>query len=571
MPLSRAVRTAVSNPAIVATLWAAAAFALWFWYAQFVPMMAWNSMELIIANHLLDHGTYVTSLDYPTALTWRPVVPTLVVTAVRVFTDDPIRIYQWVCGLSLGVATASMFQTARRLWGLPAAHLAALLTVGCPAITTYLINHVLSCSHVVTLMFLGPALVVATELTLRAFDGRRISRGLVVGSGLLWGLCALCRSELLLFAVIHAVVQLWLVRRDWRRVVRVAVGCGAFAAVFVPVDCYIAHVADRDGILIRKTIYRMYLSQVWVDAPPLVGTDLEPQGYAYAVKLYGTPEENGESMIRAIRRNPEAFERRVRINLSVFYRWMRDPTFLAAGWGIGAVLVVLAAPTRLIARGARWVIVTLLGMFAATHFILLFHIDPRYLTIAMPTVILLLAGLGGLLAEAMVRRRWWMRGLAGVGLAAGIALVAVDTWNRVSAHGPRNDTGPDSMRVLAAHFRAAVPHPILGANREPHIGFVFPDDPVIRWEDSFLLGYFTRTAWAFHWGENVMPTGRFYSWRKCEDDYLYVPASKFTDSSHPGWARIGETTVPALGPYVLLARRTSPVTSPPPAGSGAGS
>ncbi len=57
--------------------WVTLAFAVYCYYAQFVVTVSWNAIELIIAQHLLDHGTYATSIDYPSALTWRPVLPTL--------------------------------------------------------------------------------------------------------------------------------------------------------------------------------------------------------------------------------------------------------------------------------------------------------------------------------------------------------------------------------------------------------------------------------------------------------------------------------------------------------------
>ena len=59
--------------------WVTLAFAVYFYYAQFVVTVSWNAIELIIAQHLLDYGTYATSIDYPSALTWRPVLPTLLV------------------------------------------------------------------------------------------------------------------------------------------------------------------------------------------------------------------------------------------------------------------------------------------------------------------------------------------------------------------------------------------------------------------------------------------------------------------------------------------------------------
>ena len=121
--------------------WVTLAFAIYFYYAQFVVTVSWNAIELIIAQHLLDHGTYVTSIDYPSALTWRPVLPTLLVTFLRLWTDNPITIYQLFCGATLGCLTGMMFLSAKMLWGKMAGHTAAFLTLVCPATTVYLIDH----------------------------------------------------------------------------------------------------------------------------------------------------------------------------------------------------------------------------------------------------------------------------------------------------------------------------------------------------------------------------------------------------------------------------------------------
>src|SRR5262245_37849530 len=108
-----------------ALLWAISAFAVYFWFSQFIRSVGWNAIELIISNHLMRNGVYATSLDYPTALTWRPAVPTLLVTAIRLFTSDPIRIYQLYCGFTFATLTSCLFLAANRLGGLRCAHVAA--------------------------------------------------------------------------------------------------------------------------------------------------------------------------------------------------------------------------------------------------------------------------------------------------------------------------------------------------------------------------------------------------------------------------------------------------------------
>ena len=114
-------------------LWGLVVFMVYFHYARYIDQVGWNAIELIISQKLTGHGVYATSLDYPSAIAWRPVVPTLVVTVFRLFTEDPIRIYQLVCGLSFSALTVAMFLSGRFLGNVWTGHLAALAAATCPA------------------------------------------------------------------------------------------------------------------------------------------------------------------------------------------------------------------------------------------------------------------------------------------------------------------------------------------------------------------------------------------------------------------------------------------------------
>jgi hypothetical protein len=41
--------------------WAILAGTGYFYYAQFIATIGWNAIELIIAQHLIDHGVYATT------------------------------------------------------------------------------------------------------------------------------------------------------------------------------------------------------------------------------------------------------------------------------------------------------------------------------------------------------------------------------------------------------------------------------------------------------------------------------------------------------------------------------
>src|SRR4051812_44754768 len=219
-------------------LWALAAFAVYFHYAQFIVTVSWNAIELIIAQHLLHDGVFATSLDYPSALTWRPLLPTLVVTLLRTFTDDPIRIYQVYAGAAVATLVATSFLSARVVWGRAAAHVAAFLAFTCPAVTTYLINHAHSYSHLGGLLFLGPAVYASVRLLKLADQAAPVPISQYALVGLLWGLCYLCRAELMLFCFVLVAVLAWihLVRRH--RVLPLLALLAVFLGVLLPYNFY---------------------------------------------------------------------------------------------------------------------------------------------------------------------------------------------------------------------------------------------------------------------------------------------------------------------------------------------
>jgi hypothetical protein len=533
-------------------VWALGAFGLYFYYARFIPQIGWNAIELIIAQHLIEHGVYATSLDYPSALTWRPVVPTLVVALFRLVTSDPLLIYQLVCGTALATLTGAMFASARLLWNTAAGHVAAFLSLTCPAITCYLIDHIHSYSHIVTLMALGPAIYFSLRLIRKVSDGETASIRAHAAAGFAWGVCYLCRSELLLFfaALLAALVLTWFRRSA---LVRLGALVGGFLLLFLPYNFYAEHIAQRDGLLIRKTIYGMYISQGWADPPPDVGPDIEGDGYRYAIQLYGDPKANDESLVRAIRNNVPAFQRRVLRNAGAFYERFSDATFLprliAVSAGAMLVLLLIGATPATTRRGFLF----LVALFGATHFVLLFHIDPRYLSIGVPPLLLLATGALVWAGQRLTRLRPLPRAAA-IGLAAIALLMAQrEPLRRIFQHREANTAGIVAMKSFGDHFRAAVPAPKLHRNREPHVAYVAPPDSPLYGEDPIMLGYFTRTAWVNTGAEGPFPRGRFYSYRDCEDDYRYVPAAQYHGAApDPSVRLVSEYDNPVLGGFCLL-------------------
>ena len=534
-------------------LWSLAALCGFGWYAQFIPHPSWNAIELIIAQNLLEHGRFATSLDYPSAITWRPVLPTLVVTLLRLLTDDPLTIYRIFCAAAVCSLTTSLFLIVRRLFGRIAGHVAAALALTCPAATTYLVQHAHSYSHWGAMLILGPALLSSARLIIDESSPK--PRDYRV-SGLLWGLAYLSRSEMLLFA---GLAFLALVASDWRRrrvtPRSLAAWLLPFVALFGTYNILASVAAARDDILIRKTIYTFYISQGWVDPAPWTGPDIEADGYRYAIELYGEPTDNDESLLRAIRRNPEAFARRVQRNAVNFYQAYRQPWFFATGWMLAALAMVLILLTGRIEAHKAIFLWLLVGLFGASHCFLIFHIDHRYLTITVPSLLLLAASFAGWLV-AQAARRGPVAGRSAL-LLVGVAVLAT-MWpqlERLRAHPPRDDRAVTAMRALGEHFREHGGRPKFPGNRQPHIDFHFPEQHPLRPEDRFLVAYFTHTSWVNGLAEGPFPRGRFYSYRDRPHDYLYLPAARI--DQFPGARRriIARHDNPILGEYYLVSGR----------------
>jgi len=533
--------------------WVTLACAVYYYYAQFIVTVSWNAIELIIAQHLIDHGTYATSIDYPSALTWRPVLPTLLVTFLRLWTDDPIAIYQLFCGAILGCFVGMMFLSAKMLWGKMAGHTAAFLALVCPATSVYLIDHPHSYSHWGALLLLGPAIFIALFLLRETDAPKPPPVRLYALSGALWGLCYLCRSELALFCAVHFLLLVFLRLRRKQPLRHLAVYLAVFLSIFIPYNLYLGHVAARDGLLLRKAIYGMYISQGWVDPPPNVGPDIEADGYVYAEKLYGDPLKNGENVLTAIGHNVPAFWKRVRLNAHTFYAKFFERGYFVPWWtlaGLGLVGLLLCG---MVPSQDRRYLIFLLGLFLSSHFILIYHIDARYLTITVPPLLLLTACLVHYVLDWLRRVPRPFHAILTIAVLAGVVYGSRDQFRRVAQHREKNTHSIPAMRSLGVHFRSVVTKPPPRGNREPHIWFVFPDRSPLYAEDQFLLAYFSRTAWVNRGAEGPFPRGRLYSYRECPDDYLYVPREKIGDASVTKGGRIvANYENPILGRYYLV-------------------
>lgn len=560
--MSNEARHGARNEWIAAGLWALAGFCFGYYYSQFIVKIGWNAIELIIAQHLLDHARYVTGLDYPSAIAWRPVVPTLFVTVVRLFSTDPLEIYRTVCGIAFAAMSGSVYLAGKRLWGQVAGHTGAALCLACPAITTYLVHHIHSYSNIVTLAVLGPTLLMSLSLLVENLGEAERRPRRYVSVSILWTLAYLCRSELLLFALIYFVA---LAIVHWRTKIsfaRLGWAVIPFLILFVGYNQYANYVCNRDGTLIRKPVYGFYMSQGWVDPAPDAGPDTEGDGYRYALRLYGDPLSNDESLIKAIRRNPEAFVRRVRINFGNFYAKYWDDAFFPKVYTVCALGAVFLYGVGLVRRTERNPVAVpfLVLLFLASHFILIFHIDPRYLSInIVPLVLLAAYGLGSLI-DLLPRGPSLAIGLIAVVVLLGLQIKR--QWIAVAHHGPRNEKGTLAIKGLAEHFNSlGLKHSGLG-NREPHISLEFPSPSPIEPEDEFLLPYFTETSYVNGGANGPFPRGKFYAYADSPIDFRYVPAAKIKEPRFlQGMHIISDCENPILGKYFLLQANPPGVTT----------
>ncbi len=373
-----------------AALWFAATFAVYFVYAGRIESFGWNSIEFIIANHLEDFGRYALGANYPAAI-WRPVGPTFMVLAINVFARDPLLTYQLLAGLALASLVTSTYLLNRRLFGQLLAHAGAALAFVTPLVSLSLINHAHAISHLGFLLVASPTLLASVVCILSARDGKPIASWLWMASAG-WALCYLCRPEsMLMAACFFLLVGVMAIRR--RQIAPLVLPLAVFIAVFAGFNVWASANAARDDIWSRKMIYLFYASQGWTevfepnDRAGTQAADHESAGYARAIQLYGTPAENAESVLHAIARNPKAFAARIGSNLGT----MID--LLAKGRALPIVLLLLIValpfsvwllppPFRLVAAFAA-VVASTIGIF------LIFHIDDRYLTIAVPAALLL--------------------------------------------------------------------------------------------------------------------------------------------------------------------------------------
>ena len=488
----------------------------WAW-GGLIPRIGWNLIEMMIGQNLLaGNGPIVAPLD-PPAL-WRPPLGSFLCAFVELFTADPCSIYRIIYSVSLTAFLITAFYTARALWGATAGHVACLFILTCGALGTRLASHFHGISHVVFLLVAGPALACSV-LALRKPTVIRLFT-----TGVCWGLTYLARWETLPFFVITFGVLLYrsfMIGKDVRACAKCSVAALGFALLFAPAAIYQSWAKARFGIWGPSAITVFYASEAYV-----TGTGDEAAGFIESTRIYGSLEDNHFSLLRAIARNPDAFRTRLRINIPKFCRLFTDGQFFDPAW-----LLLLAgfAFDPAWVRRHRLVLTWLLLLFLSSTVVCIFHPDSRYLTVSLPSLLLLLCG--GLACFG----NWASRILPGSRMAAAVACLIV--------LGLR--TGSTTYRQLVA----ALNNPLRGDNARAveiahglatsFLRIAHPDRPVAVMlypysTDSFLLSYFAGTALCWKRPgiplQMVYPRDKLFSMIPKDPDYHYVPEEYLFDT-----------------------------------------
>ena len=483
----------------------------WMW-GGLIPRIRWNAIEMMMAKNLLaGNGLIVAPLD-PPAL-WRPLLGALVCAFVELFTTSPRLVYQIVYAVSLTTFLIASFYAARALWDAAAGHAACLFILTSGALTSRLISHVHSISHVVFLLAAGPALWV-TVLALREQTWRRL-----LAAGLWWGLAYLARWEALLFFVIATGVLLcatYIGKGYFRGLWRVSFAVLGFAALFVPASAYESWAKSHYRIWGPSAVTTFYASEAWV-----TGTGDEDAGFADAQRKYGPLESNRFGILQAMAHNPVAFWARLRINVPRFFHLFMDRQFFDPVWLL--LLLGLACGTDW-TRTRRLALGLLLSLFlCSTITIWCFHIDSRYLVAGLPTLLLILCGGVTCLGDRVSR-------ILGHGKpAVSVACLLLLGWRcgrasyqelLAARNNPNRAAGIRTVefaRGVAQHFRETV-HP-----ERPMALVVRPSrDSGMNPTDMLLVSYFAGTAIAWR-TPALYPRDKIFSMRPKDPDYLYMP------------------------------------------------
>ncbi len=162
----------------------------------------------------------------------------------------------------------------------------------------------------------------------------------LAGASLLLGLAALARNDGVLLLGTMSLLAAFLGRSRGGALRSAALVALPAAAVLIAWLGLQATLAGRLELGSRERLYLAFEPGQGVAHDSIYGSgDAYVLGMAEARALYGTQEENESSVVRAIRRNPEAFRQRLARSLGT----LPAKTLIAYGAGCGVLIALLAA------------------------------------------------------------------------------------------------------------------------------------------------------------------------------------------------------------------------------------
>jgi hypothetical protein len=418
------------------------------------------------------------------------------------------------------------------------------------------------------------ALALACLLDVRA--SHRLSP-VLLGS-VLCGLGMLARAEAVLFLAVYVVMCLAVTMRSASRIRILA--ASALPAVIV-LGGYFAVSWVSMGRIELGMGSKSYDS-FEVNQPLASGTDREASR-AETRRLFGTPDENQHSVLRAVLRNPPAFLQRVAARVLDLPRQFLDMN----GKRLGGMLALLAAwggVAFLRARKARTL--ALLAIWAAPSAVALAFLPRHFLLQTSFLVVVLAAAGAGYIADPgqPLARRWAVLasalallvfgGLGGLGaiLAAGVLTTAalLLAWAASRPVGPQNASAVALLILFAAGLvlRGEYPFPDF-----PRPGVTAEERAVHAMQESFAPGSRIATAVplpALAAGmtpvdmDGPRDAAGFRTWLASENiDGVYVgPGASDTPLRSTVTSLIGSGLAVELREGDVLLTRTLPPTSP---------
>jgi hypothetical protein len=412
------------------------------------------------------------------------------------------------------------------LGGILLANIAALLALNTPAVISAGLNHLHAISQICTIGVLGPTIAVSVRCLMRPPGGGQASgdRAPLLWAGALWGLAYLARAETI-FAAAVFFLMCGLVQFRAGRLRHALIPVATFLVFFVPYAAWVSISVKQHNLLAGKTIYQFYNSQGWSDPRPNPPTDdIEKEGYIYAQELYGTPEENSESVLRAMVRNPQALLSRIDKNVQALYALAMNKAYVPPYFPYLLVLSPLAFLWVRPSHPQFPALLFFLGASAAVSSLLLLHIDARYPTVFIPfmvmSIVMLISGftrlpLGGDAA----------RNIAGIVIFALMAYRLPQLGKTAAMALPAERFELKSLRAIGTAFLDTV-RPTADERRHIHVSFDVRNERLdLRAEDTFMLHYFTRTTLPLGGVDEVYPRWRIFSFLPC----LHTHSISFAD------------------------------------------